>query len=150
MNPHSIIEDTEINTMKGEQASERDEGLDKVAGRCGFYAIISSMQAQFPSKTPPTVNQLREVLKSDSDEARETRRILSLLHEPHDNQSWFLQDHLAVIFKMWAESVGLDMILGILDTKTGQSRSPTRDSTTENTKVLWSRYEPYHYGMISF
>ncbi|KAK7919946.1 hypothetical protein PG985_007968 [Apiospora marii] len=149
LTPHSIIQDAEIDTIKGKQAFERNEGLEKAAGLCGFSAVIASMRAQFPHETAPTMAQLLEVLNSDSEEAKGIKMVLSWVNDSHDNKSWFLQDHLAALFKMWAGSVGIDMILGILDTRTGHSRRHESGSTTEDTKVLWVAYEPGHYRGIS-
>lgn len=143
--PRKIIPKFVVDRIKKDEVLEASGGLEGERGLCGFYAVISSMQAQFPDEKPPTVNQLREELNSDSNEAKEIRKLLSSVDESHDNKTWFLHDHLAAIFNIWAKAVGIDMVLGIWNTETDHERRHTSDSTPESAKTLWIAYETNHY-----
>ncbi|CAJ2499627.1 Uu.00g024800.m01.CDS01 [Anthostomella pinea] len=117
-------------------------------GYCGLHAIRLSMEAQHPSISPPTRDELLDVLKDDSERARLIRENLHAAKwingkpEPdatYDNRSWFLQDHLGAIFSMWADSVGFDAILGIATKGGGRQVHESAISTPQST-IIWIRH----------
>jgi len=75
--------------------------------RCGFYALLKSMQAQHPGIPPPTMEELDEIFGSD--------RVVSQNREfGLTNTNEFSVGQLALVIGLWGEARGLNIQLGIL------------------------------------
>lgn len=97
---------------------------------CGFYAVISSLEAQMPDLKRPTVEDLLKVYNTS--EMAELNAAMG-----QTNTNYFSADQVAGTVYAWGNTCGINLQLGCLVEGGAPLLLPTPTSDAADVRVLW-------------